>query len=319
MTTAEQAAANLFAGLEDDREGASQYLSIFIDEALSTLDELIEALLALETGGGKKQVDQLFVAAHRMKGSAASIGLNRIAKLSHLMEDLLQTLVDSGGTPTPQITDALLSCTDGLRQSVDALQSGQTADDRFPALAQELLAASHNLHRSATASPFPPPLDSPPCASPASAVETPSVFAAEISNDLRRRIADLVLAEQRDDVVVGQIVFETNLPLVSLKAQLLASKLANLGEIRYLNPSAEAMETLDEIAAVEFAVVTDKSAEVVHGLVQVSGVASVAVEPLERRQTPADARAMRRAKLAPPSPAPSPPRPCESTSSGSTS
>lgn len=33
MTTAEQTAtANLFAGLEDDREGASQYLSIFIDE-----------------------------------------------------------------------------------------------------------------------------------------------------------------------------------------------------------------------------------------------------------------------------------------------
>ena len=34
-----------------------------------------------------------------MKGSAASIGLNRIAKLSHLMEDLLQTLVDKGGVP----------------------------------------------------------------------------------------------------------------------------------------------------------------------------------------------------------------------------
>jgi len=57
MTTAGQnTTASLFAGLEDDRESASQYLSIFIDEAQSTLDELIEALLALETGGGKKQV-----------------------------------------------------------------------------------------------------------------------------------------------------------------------------------------------------------------------------------------------------------------------
>jgi len=97
MTAAEQiATANLFADLEDDREGASQYLSIFIDEAQSTLDELIEALLALETGGGKRRSNQLFIAAHRMKGSAASIGLHRIAKLSHLMEDLLQTLRDKG-------------------------------------------------------------------------------------------------------------------------------------------------------------------------------------------------------------------------------
>jgi len=97
----------------------------FIDEAQTTVDELIEALLALETGGGKKQVEQLFIAAHRMKGSAASIGLNRIAKLSHLMEDLLQTLVDKGCIPTPQITDALLSCTDGLRQSINACRAAR--------------------------------------------------------------------------------------------------------------------------------------------------------------------------------------------------
>jgi two-component system chemotaxis sensor kinase CheA len=292
MTTAEQTAtANLFAGLEDDREGASQYLSIFIDEAQTTIDELIQALLALETGGGKKQVEQLFVAAHRMKGSAASIGLNRIAKLSHLMEDLLQTLVDKGGVPTPQITDVLLSCTDGLRQSVNALQGGETADDRFPALAQELLAASADLGASATAPASPPPGNSLSCQPPESVAETTFTSSAEISNDLRGHVADLVLPEQRGDVVVGQIVFEANLPLVGLKAQLLASKLANAGEIRYLNPPAEAMESLEEIASIEFAVVTNKSPEAVLRLLQVAGVANAVAEPLERRQTPVAAPA----------------------------
>ncbi len=286
MTIADQVTtANLFADLADDREGASQYLSIFIDEAQSTLDELIEALLALETGGGKKQVEQLFIAAHRMKGSAASIGLNRIAKLSHLMEDLLQTLVDQGGVPTPQITDALLSCTDGLRRSVNALQSGEVVDDRFAALAQELLAASAGSAETATAPATPVPTNSATSESPADAGERPSTSAAEISNVLRKHVSDATLAEQRDDVVVGQIVFEANLPLVSLKALLLSSKLANVGEIRYLNPPAEAMETLEEIAAIEFAVVTNKSPEVVRTLLQVAGVASVVVEPLERRQT----------------------------------
>jgi two-component system, chemotaxis family, sensor kinase CheA len=287
MTSAEQTAvANLFTGLEDDREGASQYLSIFIDEAQTTVDELIDALLALETGGGKKQVEQLFVSAHRMKGSAASIGLNRIAKLSHLMEDLLQTLVDKGGVPTPQITDALLSCTDGLRQSINALQSGETLDDHFPALAQALLDASADLTEIAAASAASAPSVSAICPPSESAADASAVSTAEIGHDLRSRIADLVLAEQRDDVVIGQIVFEANLPLVGLKAQLLASKLANVGEVRYLNPPAEAMETLEEIASIEFAVVTNKSLEAVQGVLQVAGVASVAIEPLERRQTP---------------------------------
>ena len=116
---------DLFAGLEDDQEAALPYLSIFIDEAQQSIDELIMALLALEAGGGRKDVEQLFIAAHRMKGSAASIGLNRPAKLAHLMEDLLQNLVDHGHTPTPQITDALLACTDGLRQYVNGLGQGR--------------------------------------------------------------------------------------------------------------------------------------------------------------------------------------------------
>jgi len=75
------------------------------------------------------------------------------------------------------------------------------------------------------------------------------------------------------------------------------------------------METLEEIATIEFAVVTNKSPEVVRSLLQVAGVASVAVEPLERRQmqtaAPAEARAAE--------PGVSLPRRCESTSNGSIS
>jgi two-component system, chemotaxis family, sensor kinase CheA len=297
MTTNQSALVpdDLFAGLKDDREDAQQYLSIFIDEAQTTLDELIEALLALETGGGRKQVEQLFVAAHRMKGSAASIGLNRIAKLSHFMEDLLQTLLDKGCTPTAEITDALLSCADGLRQSVNSLRSGELQNDQFAELARELLAASATFQ---AAQPCPQPGtettavarepahedgrtcgDEPPCP------DAPAVAAtAEITDELRREIAATILEEQRDDVLIGQILFEPDLPLAGLKAQLLCSKLANVGEIRYVNPSLAAMETVEDIASVEFAVATDKGVDVVRSLLMIAGVSSAKVEPLQPRR-----------------------------------
>jgi two-component system chemotaxis sensor kinase CheA len=127
-----------FAHLDDDRESASRYLPIFIDESEQTLDELTEALLALESGGGRESIEQLFIAAHRIKGSAASIGLNRVAKLAHLMEDLLQVLVDQDRTLAPELADGMLACTDGLRQYVDALKGGRLEDDRFADLAQQL-------------------------------------------------------------------------------------------------------------------------------------------------------------------------------------
>ena len=89
-----------------------------------------------------------------------------------------------------------------------------------------------------------------------------------------------------------------------------------MGEIRYLNPPADAMETLEEIAAIEFAVVTDKSPEAVQGLLQVAGV-----QERGRRAAgaAADAGRGRRPKPVPPSPASNPPKRCASTSNGSTS
>jgi two-component system, chemotaxis family, sensor kinase CheA len=271
---------DLFTDLKDDREDALQYLSIFIDEAQTTLDELIEALLALESGGGRKQVEQLFVAAHRMKGSAASIGLNRIAKLSHLMEDCLQTLVDKDCVPTPQITDALLSCTDGLRQSVNALRSGELQNDHFVELASELLAARATTGDAAdlgeSLSPAAPPSTDGPAGQQEDAEPTTMV-----TEDLRRHMAATILEEQREDVLIGQVVFEPHLPLSGLKAQLLCSKLANAGEIRYLNPSLAVIETLEDVATIEFGIASEKDAETVRSLLMVAGVQRVTVEPLK--------------------------------------
>ena len=83
-----------FAAIGDEQEISPKYLAIYIDEADLSLDELTETLLALEGGGSRAAVEKLLVTAHRIKGSSAALGLNRGAKLAHLMEDLLQELVE---------------------------------------------------------------------------------------------------------------------------------------------------------------------------------------------------------------------------------
>lgn len=72
-----------FAGIVDESQIPAKYRSIFIDETSESLDTLTETLLALEGGDDGKSVETLLVTAHRIKGSAASIGLNRPAKLAH--------------------------------------------------------------------------------------------------------------------------------------------------------------------------------------------------------------------------------------------
>jgi two-component system chemotaxis sensor kinase CheA len=298
MTNPQTTLRDEFACLDDDWESAERYLSIFIDECQQTLDELTEALLALEAGGGKENVEQLFVAAHRIKGSASSIGLNRPAKLAHLMEDILQILVQNDCTLASNVADRMLACTDGLRQYVDAVRDGRHENDQFAELAQQLLDAQREcdaiLHPNAT--------EAKPQETSVLAEERKEDIAAKddsaqraacmanldggISPELHRRVAAALREEDQDGtILVGQVVFEPNLPLVGLKAQLIYSKLSNLGDIRYADPPVVDVESLDEIASLHFGVATDKNPEDVQRWLHVAGTQQIHVEPLIRRQS----------------------------------
>jgi two-component system, chemotaxis family, sensor kinase CheA len=132
--------ADPLEGLQDEGNIPEKYLSMFVDEAEASLEGLAAALLALEGGGGDTLRNLLGI-AHKIKGSAASVGLKRAAKLAHLMEDLLEDLVASGDPLSASITDILLKCTDGLQQHVSGLKCGNPASDQLGSLARSLLAA----------------------------------------------------------------------------------------------------------------------------------------------------------------------------------
>jgi two-component system chemotaxis sensor kinase CheA len=279
------AGENLFASLEDDWEAAERYLSMFIDEVEHTLDELIEALLALEAGGGPENIKQLFIAAHRIKGSAASIGLNRVAKLAHFMEDLLQALVDSGHMITPAIADAMLAGTDGLRQYVDGLKAGRPEESQFDAIAKQLQAARVAFDQS-----FAPAQSAGQGRGTGQPVSSQpeSQQSAMTTEELHQLVAALSRESEHETVLVGQVTFQPALPQVGLKAQLIYEKLSNLGEIRYFDPPEADIELREHIDAIRFGVATEKSADSVQRLLRIGGIQSLLVESLAAHVLPAD-------------------------------
>ena len=133
--------ADPLADVENERDISDKYLSIFIDEAESSLEGLSAALLAGESGGTLDELNRMMSIAHKLKGSAASIGLNRIAKLAHLMEDVLEEHIDSGHPLSAGLADVLLKCTDTLLRHVAEMKQGVPQSDAFAPLARELLAA----------------------------------------------------------------------------------------------------------------------------------------------------------------------------------
>ncbi|MBN2296378.1 MAG: chemotaxis protein CheA [Pirellulales bacterium] len=270
-----------FENIKDEIEAASKYISMFVDETELSLDSMSETLLAMEEGGSKEDLKLLMITSHRIKGSAASIGLNRAAKLAHLMEDLLQQLVEGEGIMTPTLTDAMLKCTDGLRLYVDALKRGGDQDDQFAELATGLLQAESNveiLPEEGSSLQQAVDVEDQSTDDVAAPCQKENTRRAIISDELRKTVAATVTLDM--PTYVGVVTFQEGLMLSGLKAQLLYEKLMNLGEICHIHPQADKFDELDSIEEIQFGVATDKSLPLLQSRLRVAGVADVCVEQI---------------------------------------
>ena len=262
---------DFFENLEDEHDPQSKYLSIFIDETELSLDNLTETLLTLEGGSNLEATERLLVTAHRIKGSAASIGLNRAAKLAHLMEDLLQKLVDTKRTLSAEATDAMLSCSDALRQHVETLKGGSPQADNFNQLAHQLVEAD-------VSAPTEPDTSGPRAPQKVSSPPTGITI-----DKLRQQVQ--IVATDPDLTYIGAVTFEPNLPLVGLKASLLYEKVANLGEVCHFHPAPEGLDDLHELDGIEFGVSTNEPKARLTRSLRIAGVATITVEPLVLQQS----------------------------------
>lgn len=247
-----------FAGIRDEREVPTRYLSIFIDESEMSLDALSETLVSYPDGAAKAVLEDLLITSHRIKGSAASLGLHRPAKLAHFMEDILQEFRESEQTLSPELTDALLHCVDALRLYVNGLKSGVPATEHFNDLVIELLVA----HAGATTLVAAPPVVK-------AATNAPAPPANNIVNELR------ALAQQhaqRLPLLVGRVSFVPGLALAGLKARLIYEKLCHVGELLEANPPMDGCDDLETIEELTFALATEAAVGAIKAKAFVAGV-----------------------------------------------
>jgi two-component system chemotaxis sensor kinase CheA len=90
-------------------------LKLFCDEAEEQLELLDSALVHLEGEPDPDLVQQIFRAAHTLKGSSATIGHKKMAQLTHAMETVLDAVRLGQHQPSSVMVDALLAGLDALR------------------------------------------------------------------------------------------------------------------------------------------------------------------------------------------------------------
>ncbi len=101
-----------------------QILGYFIEEAKEHLDTIEQGLVNLKvTMSDSEQVNELFRAAHSIKGGAAMLGFHSIHKTAHHFEDCFKHLQEHPVKIDPKLEDLFLKGFDTLRALIEALQS----------------------------------------------------------------------------------------------------------------------------------------------------------------------------------------------------
>ena len=253
----------------------SQSLEIFIDESNEHLQNLNTQILNLESDPENMDtINEIFRAAHSLKGMAGTMGYKRMQTLTHDMENVFSEVRNGNIKVSPHMVDILFQCLDALDEYVNNVkESADEGTNENEPLIRQLNAV----------------LDGPDKAKESSSPETKEK--TEETGDGRKWL-NIVLDSAQQNVIkaaAGQgknvygltVTVQESCILKAARAFLVFKAVEEMGEIIVSNPSAQDVE--DEKFDLDFSliVVSDEDIEKMKtAAASVSEIASVVGEAI---------------------------------------
>ena len=106
----------------------SQYLDIFIDETSEHIQSLSDGIMVLENEPENKDtINEIFRAAHSLKGMAGTMGFKRMQHLTHDMEDVFSEVRNDNIKVDSEMIDLLFNCLDAIEAYLESVKA--TSDE----------------------------------------------------------------------------------------------------------------------------------------------------------------------------------------------
>ena len=266
----------------------SQYLGIFLDEAREHIQVLSDQMMTLEQEPENQDaINEIFRAAHSLKGMAGTMGYKRLQHLTHDMEDCFSDVRAGSMTVTSELMDVLFQALDAIEGYVNSIQ--ETTDEGEEDN-ENIISEINRIRSAATGKGG----DAPAPKKEEKAAAAPAAKAAPAAgaDDAKALYRSMKLDESAKDVmkdaaaggkhVLGFTVFiEESCLLKAARAFLVIKALEDIGEIVATDPSTQDIE--DEKFEFSFSLFTicdeeiDKAKEV---MLAVSEIAEVVGEEL---------------------------------------
>ena len=225
----------------------SQYLEIFIDESAEHLQNLSDCIMTLENEPDNKDtINEVFRAAHSLKGMAGTMGFKRMQHLTHDMENVFQEVRSDKIKVDSAMIDLLFECLDAIEKYLDNIKATSdegTEDNELIIKSLNDFIAKANGQQ---------PAETP--AQPAAEAETPKIEekAEETSGqkakyadfDLNNHeLADIASARESGCQIYGITVYvQKECLLKAARAFLVFRAVEELGHIVAYRPSSQDIE-----------------------------------------------------------------------------
>ncbi len=218
----------------------SQYLEIFIDETSEHLQTLNDCIMELEKGPENMDtINEIFRAAHSLKGMAGTMGFKRMQHLTHDMENVFQEVRSDKIKVNSAMIDLLFKCLDAIDSYLNNVKesSDEGTEDN------ELIIKELNDFIAAANGQQPAPAEAAPAASAASAESSSSekkYFELELSESEKDKIKE---AEENGQHVYAMTVYiQKECLLKAARAFLVFKAVEEFGQILVYNPSSQDIE-----------------------------------------------------------------------------
>ncbi|MEY8392088.1 chemotaxis protein CheA [Lachnospiraceae bacterium 45-W7] len=224
----------------------SQYLEIFIDETNGHLQNLSDCIMTLEKEPENMDtINEIFRAAHSLKGMAGTMGFKRMQRLTHDMENVFQEVRSGNMSVTSGLVDVLFQCLDAIEAYLENVkESSDEGTDDNEAIIQEL----NEILAAGTGNPIPEKVEKVPV-KPQEGEKFPKRYLDIEFSEKEKE--ELQKAEGRGMNIYGMTVFiQEECLLKAARAFLVFKAVEDYGNIVVYNPTSQDIE--DEKFGVDF-------------------------------------------------------------------
>ncbi len=259
----------------------SQYLEIFIDETREHLQSLNEQILILEKEPENVDtINEIFRAAHSLKGMAGTMGYKRMQRLTHDMENVFSEIRNGKMKASAKLVDVLFKGLDALEQYLDVIvnsgDEGTEDNEDIIKVLNEIL----NEGLGGATETAAPAASAPAAAATATQAVGESGVKPYTLAEHEKSAIEKALSEKMNAFAMTVYIQETCI-LKAARAFLVFKALEDLGTVIHSEPAVQDIE--DEHFEFDFTVVllTDKDAEIAKKKVEnVSEIKMACVEAI---------------------------------------